>query len=357
MKIHNLWLDGRQPPKTKNRINTLTIYIGSAENHLTESPLSFDPFHQEQFSHQFRRFCEFAMETAVMATTITITSTSVSAETTWIPAPSIINGIFTTIYSPIRTIITLTTVLISISLTTENTSALPTHAADTSTLVPIVTVTTTAGLSTGAKAGIGIAIPCIVLILALVGAFIFMRRKNKRSGEIETGHAALYLKPELEAIEASKKAPQPAHADIAELPPDSWAHEHQVEGFTSSPTHQSLPVLVATPVVSAGHQSPPIREQDSNALTPTVDLIGDRGAENTSPAVVDPTTTSQIMEDTSPSVVNQKAAEEDENIEVLQKRLQAIKEERERLAKMDKLSRQEEELERRIALKLASKSP
>jgi hypothetical protein len=117
-----------------------------------------------------------------------------------------------------------------------------------------------------------------------------------------------------------------------------------------------VPVPSADNVVGAEGQPSQMEEQDSDALTPMPDMLGDRRVENADSAAVDPITTSQPVQDSSISVVSQKAAEDDDSIEALQKRLQGVKEEREGLAKMDKLSKLEEELERRIALKMAGKS-
>ena len=93
-----------------------------------------------------------------------------------------------------------------------------------------VTITTTSvpqsqGLPIGAKAGIGVAVAIALVALLLLGAFVYLRRGQRKPAPMETMRKSIdahgpYMKPELEA-EHTTKTHEMAEGRIAELATDA----------------------------------------------------------------------------------------------------------------------------------------
>jgi LPXTG-motif cell wall-anchored protein len=209
----------------------------------------------------------------------------------------------------------------------------------TSTTPPTVTVTTTIlsqpqGLSTGAQAGIGVAVAIVVFALLLLGAFLYFRRRRRQRQPAPTepprsdyDTRGLYTKPELEADDIPKKTPPAAKPQIAEL--DEILRDTDE---TVSRPEPEISESSASRSVTAKDQKPRPRPAASTGAVSTPD---------------EPV--ASLPEDT--VARDSGAADEEESEEELRQKIHRTKEERERLARIDELSRLEARLETRLAAK------
>lgn len=199
-----------------------------------------------------------------------------------------------------------------------------------------VTVTTVAtfqhhGLSTGAQAGIGVAVTIIVIALILIGAYLFFRRRKARqlaaaTVNVDCGFQGLHTKPELEAGDNSaKKKYQIPETQIAELGANSNTPlGEQTQILPRSREHQE------SATTSAADPETP----SSSLQSPNAALLAANSADAPAPAT---------------SAMNPSSEEESE--ESLRHRIQRVKEERQRLGRINELAKLEDELERRLLAK------
>jgi LPXTG-motif cell wall-anchored protein len=211
----------------------------------------------------------------------------------------------------------------------------------TSATPPTVTVTTTApsqpqGLSTGAQAGIGVAVAIVVLALLLLGAFLYFRRRRQRQPALtepprsDYDTHGLYTKPELEADDVPKNKPPAAEPQIAEL---------DAQGETLRDTDEAV-----------SRPKPEIRESSASRSVAAKDQEPrPRPAVSTGAVSTPDEPLASLPEDT--AARDSGAADEEESEEELRRKIHRTKEERERLARIDELSRLEARLETKLAAK------
>jgi hypothetical protein len=212
----------------------------------------------------------------------------------------------------------------------------------TSTTPPTFTVTPTVpsqhqGLSTGAKAGIGVVVAIVVLALLLLGAFLYFRHRQRQRHPAPTEPPrsdydayGLYTKPELEADNIPKNKPPAAEPQIAELNAQDEILRDTDEAV--SRPEPEIRELSASRSVAAKDQKPQPRPATSTGAVPTPDELG-----------------ASLPEDT--AARDSGVADEEESEEELRRKIRRTKEERERLARIDELSRLEARLETKLAAK------
>lgn len=212
----------------------------------------------------------------------------------------------------------------------------------TSTTPSTVTVTITAppqpqGLSTGARAGIGVAVAIIVLALLLLGAFLYFlrRRRQRQPAPTEPPRPdydthGLYTKPELEADDVPKNKPPAAEPQITEL---------DAQGEILRDTDEAV-----------SRPEPEIRESSASRSATAKDQEPQPQPAASTGAVSTPDEpVASLPEDT--AARDSGAADEEESEEELRQKIHRTKEERERLARIDELSRLEARLETKLAAK------
>jgi len=189
------------------------------------------------------------------------------------------------------------------------------------------------GLSTGAKAGIGVAVTIMVLSMGLIGAYLFFRRRKVQQRTAATVNVdrnlhGMYTKPELEAGDYSaKKTYQNPETQVAELEANSTIPPYQqTQTLPQSREHrESTTASAADPEASS-----------SSLQSPNMTLLGENSTDAPAPA---------------PSTMNPSSVNEDENEESLRRRIQRIKDERQRLGRINELAKLEDELERKLLAK------
>jgi len=205
-----------------------------------------------------------------------------------------------------------------------------------------VTATTTApsqpqGLSTGAQAGIGVAVAIVVLALLLLGTFFYFRRRRRQRQSAPTEPPrsdydthGLYTKPELEADDVPKSKPPAAEPQIAEL---------NAQGEILRDTDKAV-----------SRPEPEIRESSASRSVAAKDQEPQpRPAASTGAVSTPDEPVSSLPEDT--AARDSGAADEEESEEELRRKIHRTREERERLARIDELSRLEARLETKLAAK------
>jgi hypothetical protein len=182
------------------------------------------------------------------------------------------------------------------------------------------------------QAGIGVAVAIIVIALILIGVYLFRRRKARQLAaatvNVDCGFQGLHTKPELEAGDNSaKKMYQIPKTQIAELGANS-----------------NIPLGEQTQIL------PRSREHQESATTSAAD------PETPSPSLQSPnaallTANSAGAPAPATSGMNPSSEEEEESEESLRHRIQRVKEERQRLGRINELAKLEDELERRLLAK------
>lgn len=248
------------------------------------------------------------------------------------------------------------------------TGTVPQTSSTTSNSQP--TFTTPAGLSTGAKIGIGVTIPLVVLIAIGILAFCLLKRRKKRNTptgdqppelpeetssrrELESG-AFVKRKEDKNAIEAADgqihelSQPQVAGTDVHELKADSYAPV-----VSSLPIHELAPPM-PTPryeLTDTGitTQTPPVPKSPPPAVTrkPVSPSPAPVGGYFPPPWETPEGEGSYSAAHTGPPVPSTQA-NEDQELREMEEEMARIKEEKDRLRRMQSLEAREKELRKTI---------
>jgi hypothetical protein len=243
-----------------------------------------------------------------------------------------------------------------------------TGAATSTSRLSTVTVTATPeahGLYTGAKAGIGVGVALGIILFLAFGAFLVRLRNRRKLRETRKrsydDDPLSTTKPELDATEAPNRIshipPEPL-----ELPAVSVIKEPPELDSTVDLTRRASSHGVAernvldtpeTPgsAITSESGAAPIHTTMEDSISPRVNR-----ASTLSPKLsLDTPPTQKLLPMTNQeSASNPALADESESIEAIQQRIQRIRSERARLTKIDRLKKEEEDLEKKLAALRAS---
>jgi hypothetical protein len=191
-------------------------------------------------------------------------------------------------------------------------------------------------LSTGAKAGIGIAIPVVLLLLAGL-AFLLWRRKKAASAPVQTAPIDEYPAPKtaysglmVQAYEDNHDPTKPeldSRETAVSSPPPMYAH-HQ-----SSKTYQPNTYQSNAHELAISDSSPPMQPSELNSTQNVYPSIGQTVPADVGPAIVIPAP----------------YREEENRIEQLRAQRAAVARDRERKEEIDRMRAEEERLDKAIA--------